>query len=50
MEVTQPTDAQMAEFRAAAQPAVQAYLRDELGNDAEWIDRLADAVDNATSN
>lgn len=50
MEVTQPTDAQMAEFREAAQPAVQAYLREELGDDAEWIDRLADAVDNATAN
>ena len=50
MEITQPSAEQMEKFRAAAQPAVQAYLRDELGSDAEWIDRLAEAVDAAQSN
>lgn len=50
MEITQPSAEQMEKFRAAAQPAVQAYLRDELGSDAVWIDRLADAVDAAQGN
>ncbi|PTY37828.1 C4-dicarboxylate ABC transporter substrate-binding protein [Saccharospirillum sp. MSK14-1] len=50
MEITQPSAEQMDKFRAAAQPAVQAYLRDELGSDAVWIDRLADAVDAAQGN
>ncbi|MFG1495486.1 DctP family TRAP transporter solute-binding subunit [Saccharospirillum sp. HFRX-1] len=50
MEITQPSAEQMEKFRAAAQPAVQAYLRDELGSDAVWIDRLAEAVDAAQGN
>ena len=49
MEITQPTAEQMDAFREAAQPPVQAYLRNELGDDAEWIDRLASAVDDASS-
>lgn len=49
MEITQPTAEQMDAFREAAQPPVQAYLRNELGDDAEWIDRLASAVDEASS-
>nr|WP_290701352.1 DctP family TRAP transporter solute-binding subunit [Halomonas sp. UBA3074] len=50
MEVTQPTAEQMDAFREAAQPPVQAYLRDELGDDAEWIDRLSSAVEEASAN
>lgn len=50
MEITQPSAEQMEMFRAAAQPAVQEYLRGELGSDAEWIDRLADAVNAAQGN
>ena len=50
MEITQPSAEQMEMFRAAAQPAVQDYLRGELGSDAEWIDRLADAVNAAQGN
>lgn len=49
MEITQPTAEQMDAFREAAQPPVQAYLRDELGDDAEWIDRLSDSVDEASA-
>nr|WP_289073023.1 DctP family TRAP transporter solute-binding subunit [uncultured Halomonas sp.] len=49
MEITQPTAEQMEAFREAAQPPVQAYLRNELGDEAEWIDRLASAVDDASS-
>ncbi len=49
MEITQPTAEQMETFREAAQPPVQAYLRNELGDDAEWIDRLSSAVDDASS-
>lgn len=49
MEITQPTAEQMDAFREAAQPPVQDYLRNELGDDAEWIDRLASAVDEASS-
>lgn len=50
MTITQPSAAQMEKFRAAAQPAVQSYLREQLGNDADWIDRLAEAVDAAQAN
>ena len=49
MEITQPTAEQMEAFREAAQPPVQAYLRDKLGDDAEWIDRLSSAVDEASA-
>ena len=49
MEITQPTAEQMEAFREAAQPPVQAYLRNELGDDAEWIDRLSSAVNDASS-
>lgn len=48
MTVTQPSAEQTQAFRDAAQPAVQEYLRDELGKDAEWIDRLSDAVNAVT--
>lgn len=50
MTITQPSAEQMEKFRAAAQPAVQAYLRDQLGSDAVWIDRLSDAVGAAQAN
>lgn len=49
MEVTQPTAEQMEAFREAAQPPVQAYLRESLGDDAEWIERLATAVEEASA-
>lgn len=49
MEITQPTAEQMEAFREAAQPPVQAYLRDELGDDAEWIERLSSAVEDAAA-
>ncbi|MHA7878892.1 MAG: DctP family TRAP transporter solute-binding subunit [Saccharospirillum sp.] len=49
MEVTQPTAEQLAAFRDAAQPAVVQFLRDDLGRDAQWIDRLLEAVDTAAA-
>ncbi|WP_074398597.1 MULTISPECIES: DctP family TRAP transporter solute-binding subunit [unclassified Halomonas] len=48
MEVTQPNAEQMEAFREAAQPPVQGYLRDELGDDAEWIERLSSSVEEAS--
>lgn len=49
MQVTQPTPAQLAQFRDAAQPAVVTYLRNELGRDAAWIDRLLSSVEAAAA-
>ena len=49
MEITQPTAEQMEAFREAAQPPVQAYLTEELGDDAEWIERLSSAVEEASA-
>ncbi|PQO23143.1 C4-dicarboxylate ABC transporter substrate-binding protein [Rhodobacteraceae bacterium WD3A24] len=48
MEVYAPTGEELAQFRDAAQPAVAEWLRGELGDDAEWIDRLQDAVAEVT--
>lgn len=39
-----PTSDEMAQFRELAQPAVLEWLRGELGDDAEWIDRLQAAI------
>jgi tripartite ATP-independent transporter DctP family solute receptor len=47
MQVYAPTAEELALFAEKAQPAVVAYLRDELGEDAAWIDRLQAAVDAA---
>lgn len=47
MQVYAPTAEELAMFAEKAQPAVVAYLRDELGEDAAWIDRLQAAVDAA---
>ncbi|OCX67357.1 C4-dicarboxylate ABC transporter substrate-binding protein [Thioclava sp. SK-1] len=46
MEVYSPTADEIKAFADKAQPAVVEYLRDELGDDAEWIDRLQTAVSN----
>ncbi|SDE92259.1 tripartite ATP-independent transporter solute receptor, DctP family [Salipiger thiooxidans] len=48
MEVFSPTSEEIAAFAEKAQPAVVEYLRGELGDDAEWIDRLQAAVTDAT--
>ena len=48
MQVYAPTSDEIAAFAEKAQPAVIEYLRGELGDDAEWIDRLQSAVADAT--
>lgn len=48
MQVYAPTSDEIAAFAEKAQPAVVEYLRGELGDDAEWIDRLQSAVADAT--
>ncbi|MCT4371650.1 DctP family TRAP transporter solute-binding subunit [Yangia mangrovi] len=48
MQVYAPTSDEIAAFAEKAQPAVVDYLRGELGDDAEWIDRLQSAVADAT--
>lgn len=48
MQVYSPTTEEIGAFAAKAQPAVVEYLRGELGDDAEWIDRLAEAVASAS--
>ncbi|MBB4303974.1 tripartite ATP-independent transporter DctP family solute receptor [Rhodobium orientis] len=48
MQVYSPTAEELAQFRDAAQPAVKEWLAGELGDDAEWIDRLDKAVAAAT--
>lgn len=42
MEVTELTDEQVAAFREAAQPAVVAWAREELGD--QWVDGVLSAV------
>ncbi|SDY10163.1 DctP family TRAP transporter solute-binding subunit [Citreimonas salinaria] len=44
MQVYSPTDEEIAQFRDAAQPAVKEWLAGELGDDAQWIDRLDSAI------
>ncbi|THD76803.1 DctP family TRAP transporter solute-binding subunit [Thalassobius vesicularis] len=48
MQVYSPTADEIAAFAAKAQPAVVEYLRGELGDDAVWIDRLQEAVAEAS--
>lgn len=45
MEVTVLSPDEIAAFREIAQPAVEEYLRDEVGD--EWVDRLFEAVEAA---
>ena len=45
MDVTTLTPQQIAAFRETAQPAVEEYLRSEVGD--EWVDRLLEAVEAA---
>ncbi|QDY70975.1 TRAP transporter substrate-binding protein DctP [Qingshengfaniella alkalisoli] len=49
MQVYSPTAEELQAFADNAQPAVVEYLRGELGDDAEWIDRLNDAVAQSTN-
>ncbi len=44
VQVYTPTEDEIALFRDAAQPAVVDWLREELGDQSGWIDRLNDAV------
>lgn len=44
MAVHSPTAAEMAQFKKLAQPAVKEWLAQELGSDAEWIQKLDEAV------
>ncbi|MCE0504972.1 DctP family TRAP transporter solute-binding subunit [Roseivivax sp. GX 12232] len=48
MQVYSPTAEELQVFADQAQPAVVDYLRGELGDDAEWIDRLQSALAAAT--
>ncbi|WP_306132362.1 DctP family TRAP transporter solute-binding subunit [Roseivivax marinus] len=48
MQVYSPTADEIQAFADAAQPAVIEYLRGELGEQAEWIDRLQEAVSAAS--
>ncbi|WP_417669173.1 DctP family TRAP transporter solute-binding subunit [Roseibium sp.] len=48
MQVYSPTAEEIAAFAEKAQPAVIEYLRGELGEDAQWIDRLQAAVANVS--
>jgi tripartite ATP-independent transporter DctP family solute receptor len=50
MQVYSPTPEELAAFREQAQPPVIEWLREDLGDDAEWIDRLQQAVAGATDN
>jgi len=49
MQVYTPTSEQLAKFRKQAQPPVIEWLKDDLGDDAVWIQRVQDAVAKATS-
>jgi tripartite ATP-independent transporter DctP family solute receptor len=44
MQVYAPTADELAQFKKLAQPAVKKWLAGELGDDAEWIDKLDKAV------
>ncbi|MCE7029601.1 DctP family TRAP transporter solute-binding subunit [Jiella avicenniae] len=48
MQVYSPSAEDLAKFREAAQPPVIAFLKDDLGDDAVWIDKLQQAVSEAT--
>lgn len=49
MQVYRPTPEELAVFREQAQPPVIEWLRDDLGDEAVWIDRLQEAVADATA-
>jgi tripartite ATP-independent transporter DctP family solute receptor len=49
MKVHSPNAEEMAQFQQLAQPAVKKWLKEELGEDAVWIDKL-DAAVKAASN
>ncbi|SOC52101.1 tripartite ATP-independent transporter solute receptor, DctP family [Chromohalobacter canadensis] len=44
MQVYSPTAEELAAFREQAQPPVIEWLRNDLGDEAVWIDRLKEAV------
>ncbi len=48
MQVYAPNAEELAQFRDLAQPAVISWLEEELGDEAEWIARLRDAVETAS--
>lgn len=48
MQVYTPTAEELEQFREQAQPRVREWLADDLGPDAEWIDRLEAAVAEAS--
>jgi len=48
MQVYRPTPEQLAKFREQAQPPVIEWLKNDLGDDAVWIERVQKAVANAT--
>ena len=50
MQVYSPTAEEIQAFADAAQPAVIEYLRGELGDQADWIDRLQQAVADSSAN
>lgn len=47
MKVYSPTAEEMASFKKLAQPAVKKWLAGELGDEAEWIEKLDAAVSEA---
>lgn len=49
MQVYRPTPEQLAKFRAQAQPPVIEWLKNDLGDEAIWVERVQDAVANATT-
>ncbi|WP_198651339.1 DctP family TRAP transporter solute-binding subunit [Salinicola sp. CPA57] len=49
MEVYTPTPDEMDQFRDAAQPPVIEWLKSDLGDEANWIDKLQENVDQVRS-
>ncbi len=49
MQVHTPSAAELAAFRSLARPAVKAWLKDELGDDVDWIAKLEQAVASASA-
>lgn len=49
MQVYRPTPDELAQFREQAQPPVIEWLKEDLGDEAVWIEQLQDAVAEATS-
>lgn len=48
MQVYSPTPEELELFRERAQPPVIEWLESDLGDDAEWVTRLQEAIANAT--